>query len=690
MPRPPLLLLPPLPPTFIKAFVFFSSLLLPTYSAGDVEGYTDCAPFTCGTFKNISYPFWNSNQPDYCGHPRFKLDCQQDQVTINIKSQKFDVIDIDQNSQSLKIARFDLYNDPCSRDNTNVSLDNDFFKFTSNDGNITLVYDCDPPSYWSDISFKYFGMFNCSIYGGDPSAAYLVLMENLGVIFDMGCKFIIVPALAKDILSFNNDALNNGFEVGWSGVNETLCDSCKQSGGRCGHNASLNEFICFCRNNQQSYGGICSKSSLSQSPNLSAPIPSEPLSSPYPDPLNYPDHGAKRNHWKWIVVVIGATAAAVIAGLLSICYFTYMSPASQEQNCFPTKGNQDIETFLKNHGVLTIKRYKFSDVKKMTNSFKVKLGQGGFGVVYKGKLSNDFDVAVKMLNPSKGNGEEFINEVASISRTSHINVVALLGFCLEGHKKVLIYEFMSNGSLDNFIYKKNPKNTALLSWDNLYQISIGIARGLEYLHRGCNILILHFDIKPHNILLDENFCPKISDFGLAKLCPRKESHISMSETRGTIGYIAPEVWSRHLGRVSHKSDVYSYGMMLLEMVGMKENILAKTSHTSEMYFPDWIYKRLDQGTQLGPDDDGEVAIEENDVVKKMTIVGLWCIQTIPNDRPTMSRVVEMLEGSMNSLEMPPRPVLSSTRVVVESSSNVVSLVESSSVVSVVESSTNVT
>ncbi|KAL1318500.1 hypothetical protein AAHE18_15G210400 [Arachis hypogaea] len=628
----PLLLLPPLPPSFVKAFVFFSSLLLPTYSAGDVKGYTDCAPFTCGTFKNISYPFWNSNQPDYCGHPRFKLDCQQDQVTINIKSQKFDVIDIDQNSQSLKIARFDLYNDPCSRDNTNVSLDNDFFKFTSNDGNITLVYDCDPPSYWSDISFKYFGMFNCSIYGGDPSAAYLVLMENLGVIFDMGCKFIIVPALAKDILSFNNYALNNGFEVGWSGVNETLCDSCKQSGGRCGHNASLNEFICFCRNNQQTYGGICSNSSLSQSPTLSAPIPSEPLSSPYP-------------------------------GLLSICCFTYMSPASQEKSCFPTKGNQDIETFLKNHGVLTIKRYKFSDVKKMTNSFKVKLGQGGFGVVYKGKLSNDSDVAVKMLNPSKGNGEEFINEVASISRTSHVNVVALLGFCLEGHKKVLIYEFMSNGSLDNFIYKKNPKNTPLLSWDNLYQISIGIARGLEYLHRGCNILILHFDIKPHNILLDENFCPKISDFGLAKLCPRKESHISMSETRGTIGYIAPEVWNRQFGRVSHKSDVYSYGMMLLEMVGMKENIPAKTSHTSEMYFPDWIYKRLDQGTQLGPDDDGEVAIEENDVVKKMTMVGLWCIQPIPNDRPTMSRVVEMLEGSMNSLEMPPRPVLSSIRVV---------------------------
>ncbi|MED6162694.1 hypothetical protein PIB30_072981 [Stylosanthes scabra] len=360
------------------------------------------------------------------------------------------------------------------------------------------------------------------------------------------------------------------------------------------------------------------------------------------------------------------------AGLLATC-FTCKS--------LRIKGNQDIETFLENHGVLTLKRYKFSEVKKMTNSFKVKLGQGGFGTVYKGKLPNGSHVAVKMLHQSKGYGEEFINEVASICRTSHVNVVTLLGFCLEGHKKVLIYEFMSNGSLDNFIFKKEPKNTPLLCWEKLYQISIGIARGLEYLHRGCNIRILHFDIKPHNILLDESFCPKISDFGLAKLCPRKESHISMSETRGTIGYIAPEVFNRNFGRVSHKSDVYSFGMMLIEMVGMKENNkIAETGQRSEKYFPDWIYKKLEQGTQEGLAD-GELSMEENDVVKKMTVVGLWCIQPIPDDRPTMSKVVEMLEGTMNSLEMPPGPVMSSPiRLALESSTISSSLVESSSIV----------
>ncbi|XP_057733448.1 LEAF RUST 10 DISEASE-RESISTANCE LOCUS RECEPTOR-LIKE PROTEIN KINASE-like 2.1 isoform X2 [Arachis stenosperma] len=616
--------------------------------------FVACTPRSCGNGLNIKYPFWIPYEQDsFCGYPHFEITCKNKNPTLKASIYHLLVKDINYSNSSFTAANLAAYEETCPAPMHNYSFDQLPFTYSSENNNLSFFYNCttkpiDFPIYEVDCA-KNATHYSFAVFHKEA-------LENKNY-FINECQFVInVPLNMNADVNFSSllqmnytEILKIGFLLNWTAPD---CQYCEKSGGRCGFDGD--QFLCFCKD--KSYLKSCGDG----------------------------------NHWKWIVVVIGATAAAVIAGLLSICYFTYMSPASQEQNCFPTKGNQDIETFLKNHGVLTIKRYKFSDVKKMTNSFKVKLGQGGFGVVYKGKLSNDFDVAVKMLNPSKGNGEEFINEVASISRTSHINVVALLGFCLEGHKKVLIYEFMSNGSLDNFIYKKNPKNTALLSWDNLYQISIGIARGLEYLHRGCNILILHFDIKPHNILLDENFCPKISDFGLAKLCPRKESHISMSETRGTIGYIAPEVWSRHLGRVSHKSDVYSYGMMLLEMVGMKENILAKTSHTSEMYFPDWIYKRLDQGTQLGPDDDGEVAIEENDVVKKMTIVGLWCIQTIPNDRPTMSRVVEMLEGSMNSLEMPPRPVLSSTRVVVESSSNVVSLVESSSVVSVVESSTNVT
>ncbi|GLT91846.1 hypothetical protein SLE2022_097140 [Rubroshorea leprosula] len=322
------------------------------------------------------------------------------------------------------------------------------------------------------------------------------------------------------------------------------------------------------------------------------------------------------------------------------------------------KDCNDIEAFLRGNGRLAAKRYSFKDVEKMTNKFKDKLGEGGFGAVYKGKLSDGCLVAVKVLNKAKDNGESFMNEVASISKTSHVNIVTLLGFCFEGHKRALVYEFMQNGSLEKFIYQENPLDKShQLKWETLHHIAVGIARGLEYLHRGCNTRILHFDIKPHNILLDGDFCPKISDFGLAKLCPRKESMVSMTNARGTIGYIAPEVFYRSIGRVSHKSDVYSYGMMVLEMAGERENIKNTESDHSSEYFPQWIYRRLELDEQLGiwgirNEDDIERA-------RKMIIVGLWCIQTNPSDRPPMCRVLEMLQGNLDSLEIPPKPFFSS-------------------------------
>ena len=321
-----------------------------------------------------------------------------------------------------------------------------------------------------------------------------------------------------------------------------------------------------------------------------------------------------------------------------------------------TLTHKSVEAFLRNHEPLVIRRYKYSDIKSMTKSFNNKLGQGGYGCVYKGQLQDGCFVAVKVLKESKGNGEEFINEVASISRTSHVNIVTLKGFCSEGSKRALIYELMPNGSLEKFIYKGNPSNSNhQLGWETLYNIAIGIARGLEYLHRGCNAQILHFDIKPHNILLDENFYPKISDFGLAKICPREKSIISMVGARGTTGYIAPEVFSRTFGGISHKSDVYSYGMMVLEMVGGRKNIDVTVDFSSQLYFPHWIYKHLELNEELGLLCLSKEEDENN--ARKMIIVSLWCIQTDPSNQPSMSIVVEMLEGSLNSLQIPPKPFL---------------------------------
>lgn len=323
-----------------------------------------------------------------------------------------------------------------------------------------------------------------------------------------------------------------------------------------------------------------------------------------------------------------------------------------------TKNEVNIEAFLKKCVSIAPKRYNFSDIKKMTNSFKDKLGQGGYGYVYKGKLPDDRLVAVKVLGESTANGEEFLNEVASISRTAHVNIVTLLGFCFEGSKRALIYEFMPNGSLEKYIYDENQLiGSPHLGWEKNYHIAIAIAHGLEYLHRGCNTQILHLDIKPQNILLDQDFCPKISDFGLAKLCNRKESTMSLLGARGTVGYIAPEVFSRNFGIVSHKSDVYSYGMMILEMVAGRKNIDAGLQHSSEIYFPHWIHKHIELEGDLKLLLNMNKAREE--LARKMILVGLWCIQSNPANRPSMDKVVDMLEGSHEVIQVPPKPFPSS-------------------------------
>lgn len=304
--------------------------------------------------------------------------------------------------------------------------------------------------------------------------------------------------------------------------------------------------------------------------------------------------------------------------------------------------------------LIPLKRYNYAEVKEITNSFAQEIGRGGYGIVYEGNLCEGLKVAVKVLKESKKNGEDFINEVASMSRTSYIHIVSLLGFCYEGSKRAIIYEFVENGSLDKFI---TSQPSLRIDMGKMYDIALGVARGLQYLHYACKTRIVHFDIKPQNILLGKDLCPKISDFGLARLCGSKESILWMSETRGTIGYIAPEVFSRIYGRVSHKSDVYSYGMLVLEMMGARNRNSVSDNNSSSMYFPDWIYKSLEKGDCKRFLEDQITEDEDDEFARKMILVGLSCIQACPSDRPSMNRVVEMMEGSLSALEAPPKYLL---------------------------------
>lgn len=314
-----------------------------------------------------------------------------------------------------------------------------------------------------------------------------------------------------------------------------------------------------------------------------------------------------------------------------------------------------IEDFLNDYRNSMPIRYSYRHIKKMTNGFKEKLGQGGYGSVFKGKLTTGRLVAIKILNKTEGNGQEFINEVSTIGRIHHTNVVQLLGFCFQGSNRALVYEFMSNGSLDRYIYSQEG-NAETLRWEKMQDIALGIARGIEYLHQGCDMQILHFDIKPHNILLDDKFNPKVSDFGLAKLHPIEESRVSVTAARGTLGYMAPELFYKKVGEVSYKSDVYSFGMLLMEMAGRRKNLNPHAQRSSQIYFPSWIYDRLDQGGELEMEDATD---DEKEIAKKLLIIALWCIQMNPAERPSMSQVVEMLEKKNLDLQMPTKPFLSS-------------------------------
>ncbi|GLJ09878.1 hypothetical protein SUGI_0117650 [Cryptomeria japonica] len=359
------------------------------------------------------------------------------------------------------------------------------------------------------------------------------------------------------------------------------------------------------------------------------------------------------------IVTIGIGIGVWAFLLIALCHAlvdwkTWFSSSSEDSNV------SSVEKFLQIYVDQTPTRYSYSQLMKITNNFADKIGEGGFGVVYKGKLPSGILVAVKMVDQSRHGENQFMNEVATIGRLHHVHLVRLMGYCYEQHRNGLVYEYMANGSLEKLIFARREREH-IINWAQLYSIAFGVARGIAYLHQDCDSRIIHFDIKPHNILLDEDFTPKIADFGLAKLCGKKDDHISMTAARGTPGYVAPEVWNRNLGLVTEKSDVYSFGMLLLEMVGGRKNIDVQVSRSSQLYFPEWAFKLMENGqlerTLTGSSKTGIECEKEKAV--RMAKVGLWCIQYNSTDRPSMSRVVQMLEGNGDDVSNPPLPFNSS-------------------------------
>ncbi|RWW00018.1 hypothetical protein GW17_00037045 [Ensete ventricosum] len=351
--------------------------------------------------------------------------------------------------------------------------------------------------------------------------------------------------------------------------------------------------------------------------------------------------GKKRNVATALAIAIPAFTALLTLSLIFICYWRTRKRLIQSAYGTVPELITGVESLLFDLSTLRFATANFSEEKK--------LGEGGFGAVYKGQLPDGREIAVKkLLNTGRGLGE-LQNELLLVAKLQHRNLVRLLGVCLE-EEKMIVYEYVPNRSLDKVLF--DPKGSELLGWGTRYRIIRGIARGLLYLHEESQLKIIHRDLKASNILLDAGMNPKISDFGIAKLFDADQTQDITKRVVGTFGYMAPE-YVKH-GKFSVKSDVFSFGILVLEILTGRKNSKSYNSEYSESLLS-YTWEKWRGGSALemvDPALDGHY--QGCDLLRCMQI-GLLCVQEHPYDRPTMSTVITMLSSGIAFLQAPGRP-----------------------------------
>lgn len=355
-----------------------------------------------------------------------------------------------------------------------------------------------------------------------------------------------------------------------------------------------------------------------------------------------------------IVSIVVSTVGSILVILLCIFVlsrvrkwkkkFQNLEPVPME-NVDDDEENDDIEK-------ADSLQYDFDTIRVATNNFSEenKLGQGGFGAVYKGRLTNGQEIATKRLSMGSGQGDqEFKNEVKLVAMLQHRNLVKLCGFCFEGKERLIIYEFLPKSSLDKFLF--DPKKRTMLDWKTRYKIIGGIAKGLLYLHEDSRVQIIHRDLKASNVLLDDDMNPKISDFGMARLFMVDQTHDATTKLVGTLGYMPPEYICQ--GQFSVKTDVYSFGVLILEIVsGKKITYIDESENSINLTADAWRYWR--EGTPL-KFVDRNLSEGSSDEMVRCIHIGLLCVQEDVARRPTMGSVVVMLTSYSMSLLAPSNP-----------------------------------
>ncbi|CAE6206843.1 unnamed protein product [Arabidopsis arenosa] len=598
------------------------------------EHHSRCAhPFSCGYHMDLYYPFWTPERKE-CGHPDFEVKCSRDFVEFSISSVQFRILEMNYESHIIRLARTDYLNNLCPRYPVNATINQDVLPFSNDTKLSTFYYDCPYPKVDvqpnDDIR-----QLNCKDQIGSRSYFFSSHSGDSAILgrLNASCERNVGIPVSQSALKTADknqsleDVFNEGFELSFN----SECARCVTSGGACGWSST--KFVCYCKDKPREHTCYPRKKSLSKKAKIGIGFAS------------------------------GFLGATLIGGCL-FCIFIRRRKKLAAQ--YTSKGLSTTTTYSmsntptsttisgSNHSLVSsmsnlangsvyfgVQVFSYEELEEATDNFSKELGDGGFGTVYYGTLKDGRAVAVKRLfERSLKRVEQFKNEIDILKSLKHPNLVILYG-CTTRHSRelLLVYEYISNGTLAEHLHG-NQAQSRPICWPARLQIAIETASALSYLHTSG---IIHRDVKTTNILLDSNYQVKVADFGLSRLFPTDQTHISTAP-QGTPGYVDPEYYQCY--RLNEKSDVYSFGVVLSELISSKEAVDI-TRHRHDINLANMAISKI-QNDAVHELADLSLGFARDPSVKKMMSsvaeLAFRCLQQEREVRPSMDEIVEILRG----------------------------------------------
>ncbi|XP_058009859.1 LEAF RUST 10 DISEASE-RESISTANCE LOCUS RECEPTOR-LIKE PROTEIN KINASE-like 1.2 isoform X2 [Hevea brasiliensis] len=591
--------------------LFFLLVFVPISHCEDDEYYKQCfTPFQCGSLSNLSYPFLSDERPEFCGFQGFRLRCLEGPIPIiTIKNQEFYVNFVNQSERVMTIARKDLSENVCPPDVAeipNTTLKETLFSYVPELENVNLFYNCSNEVKMIPTPYK----ISCAVNDEQRDAFYAtdeLLRKWNQDPSDCNIRVEVpVPKVAVEQLSGGMEALRKvlreGFNVKYMFDTITVCHGCENSGGICGSNSSTSGFTCLCTDQSNSY--TCPK----------------------------------------------AVGAAFVGGAIMCAIFYIYQRRHKRKTYAPSSfvsqsttsyfsSNSDTEKGGLYFGVFL---FTYAELEEATNNFDSakELGDRRFGTVYYGKLRDGRAVAVKRLYENNYKRvDQFMNEVKILTRLRHQHLASLYG-CTSRHsgELLLVSEYIPNGTVADHLHGQRAKPGAL-PWQTRMKISVETASALAYLHASD---IIHCDVQTNNILLDNKFCVKVTNFGLSRLFPVDVTHASTAPL-GTPGYVDPEYHECY--QLTDKSDVYSFGVVLIELISSMPAV-DFTRHPREINLSNMAINKI-QSRALHELVDHNLGFELDYAIRRMVTavaeLAFQCLQAEKETRPSMENVLEALK-----------------------------------------------